>query len=388
MRLLAVGGALLRWPFDLRRRRPADPRRILVLHHLLLGDTLMLTGLLAKLRARHSHAEIIMTVARAHVHLYDAQPYGVRAHAFDPRDVTTLRGLGGNPPFDLAILPADNRWAWLARALGTRWIVALAGDRPAHKNWPVDELVPYSPEPCAFVETAMSLVPGAAPAPYTRADWPSPPRASPAMSQPYAVLHVGASSPLKQWQADSWREVATELARRGMDVVWSCGPGEEHLVTAVQPRPGERVVAGTLTLTGMWQLIDNAALLVAPDTGIAHLGRIVGTPTVVLFGPGSALMCGPGAFFEAMPYRAVTTEPFSCRDQRIQFFREVDWVRRCERLFGGGADRCARPRCMESIAVSGVLDAVDDLTSSSEMLRTRAADHDAAVDRLASAPET
>ena len=34
-----------------RRSRPIDPARILIAHHLLLGDTLMLTPLIAKLRA-------------------------------------------------------------------------------------------------------------------------------------------------------------------------------------------------------------------------------------------------------------------------------------------------------------------------------------------------
>ncbi len=46
------------------RRPPRDPRRILIAHHLLLGDTLMLTPLLAKLRARHPSAELIMALPR------------------------------------------------------------------------------------------------------------------------------------------------------------------------------------------------------------------------------------------------------------------------------------------------------------------------------------
>ena len=51
MRYASVALALARWGF--RRRAPAGPRRILVLHHLLLGDTLMLTALLAKLREQY-----------------------------------------------------------------------------------------------------------------------------------------------------------------------------------------------------------------------------------------------------------------------------------------------------------------------------------------------
>src|SRR4051812_34330109 len=145
LRYASVALAVARW--GVARRCPQAPARILVLHHLLLGDTLMLTALLAKLRARYPQAEITMTVARPFCALYEARPYGVTVVPFDPRDFATFRSLFALPRFDLAILPADNRWSWLARAIGARWIVGLAGDRPAHKNWPVDELVPYSAKP-------------------------------------------------------------------------------------------------------------------------------------------------------------------------------------------------------------------------------------------------
>ena len=115
MRYASVALALAHW--GLRRRKPEEPRRILVLHHLLLGDTLMLTALLAKLRQRYPAAEIAMTVPPAYAPLYEGRPYGVVAHAFDPRDFATFRKLRALPRFDLAILPADNRWSWLARAL-------------------------------------------------------------------------------------------------------------------------------------------------------------------------------------------------------------------------------------------------------------------------------
>ena len=50
-----------------RRRKPRLPQRILVVHHLLLGDTLMLTALLAKLREQHPAADIVMGLPEAYV---------------------------------------------------------------------------------------------------------------------------------------------------------------------------------------------------------------------------------------------------------------------------------------------------------------------------------
>ena len=111
-----------------RRRAPLSPARILIAHHLLLGDTLMLTPLIKKLRERHPEADIAMTVPRAYGPLYQGRPYGVRVLPWDPRQPAAH--LYDEAPFDLAFVPGDNRYAWLAAAMRSRWIVAFGGDRP------------------------------------------------------------------------------------------------------------------------------------------------------------------------------------------------------------------------------------------------------------------
>ena len=98
----------------------------------------------------------------------------------------------------------------------------------------------------------------------------------------------------------------------------------------------------------------------APDTGIAHLGRIVDVPTVALFGPGSAVLCGAGDFWRDARYRAVTVDPFPCRDQRVLFKRDIDWVRRC----GRSVAECPQHLCMPAIGVDAVQDAIVSLLES------------------------
>lgn len=338
------------------RRPPAIPARVLVAHHLLLGDTLMLAPLFAKLRTQYPAAEIVTTVARPIAPLFDGQPYDVRAIGWDPRDPAPA--LFAEAPFDLALVPGDNRFAWLAAAMRARWIVAFAGDRPATKNLPVDALVPYPDVPMAWGDMVAGLVPGPAPRPYQDGDWPAPPAAPFARpAESYAVLHVGASSPLKLWPAERWRTIATGLAARGIVPVWSCGPGEEAVLAASDPDQRHARYPGNLSLAQLWSLVAHARVLVCPDTGIAHLGRLAGTPTVALFGPGSAIICGAGDYWREMPYRAVTIAPFECRDQHVLFRREIAWVQRC----GRGPDECASPRCMLAIAPDAVLAAIDGL---------------------------
>jgi ADP-heptose:LPS heptosyltransferase len=206
------------------------------------------------------------------------------------------------------------------------------------------------------------LIPGPAPVPYKPAAWPSPdfsPFDLP--SKPYCVLHVGASTPLKQWEAEKWLALAGFLEAQGCQVVWSGGRGEEKLVAALDPAGLRRSYAAQLDLAQLWHLLKNARLLVCPDTGIAHLGRLTGTPTVTLFGPGSASIYGAGEFWRNSPYEAVTVDPFPCRDQHRLFKREIPWVQRC----GRSPRECATPRCMQAISLEAVTQAAQRLLNGS-----------------------
>lgn len=339
-----------------RRRRPQRPERILVCHHLLLGDTVMLAPLLAKLRALHPSAQIVMTSPRAWAPLFAGRPWDVTAVPFDPRRPETLRQLAREPGFDLALVPGDNRFSWTAQALGARWIVAFEGDRPAYKSWPVDERRPWPDAPMALGDLFATLVEGPAPPPFEPSRWPAPPhRAFSPPQDPFAVLHVGASSPLKLWPAAHWQALARALSARGLSVVFTPGPGEMRLVEAIDPQ--HRWARQELDLPQMFALLRRAALLVAPDTGMPHLARVTGTPTVTLFGPGSATLFGAGDFWRDAPWTAVTVSPFPCRNQHGLFKRDLPWVVRCTR----SPRECPAPRCMEAIEVDAVLAACDTM---------------------------
>ena len=77
-----------------------------------------------------------------------------------------------------------------------------------------------------------------------------------------------------------------------------------------------------------------------------HIAAAMGTPTVALYGPGSARLSGAGRFWRDSPFTALTIPDFACRDQAITMKREVAWIRRCERFPGTGPGQCPSPRCM------------------------------------------
>lgn len=351
-RLQIIPRALTKRLLSGKRRRPAHPGRIIVVHQLLLGDTVMLTPLLARLRQRNPEAEIVVTVSRGQLPLYAPRPYGVRAVAYDSRNPESAGELLRLRSFDLAVVPGDNRHAVLAHALGSAWVVALAGDRPFWKNQFVDELVPIPAEPTALPDLFALLAGEDDEAVYNSGDWPRPeckpfdlPRGD------YAVLNVDASSALRFWPAHRWLELADALGATGLKVALCCGPGAEALVAAVDPRRRYLSYAGTLDLLQLWRLLENARLLVCVDSGVSHLAKLARTPSVVLYGPGSPVLFGPGRFWRNHPFRAVTVADFPCRDQHGVFKREVDWVRRCTRTTA----ECPAPACMHAIETEAVL---------------------------------
>jgi len=337
------------------RRPPTQVRRILVAHYLLLGDTLLLAPLLKALRQRYPIAQQFVLSRPSYLPLFEKRPYGVTALAYDRHDPASERAILRSGPYDLAFVPDDNRYAWLARAAGARWIVGFAGDRPAWKNWMLDEAMRYPPQPAAWADLCGALAGPAPIAPYRMGEWPAPDaRPFPGPQGPYVVLHVGASSVLKRWPASRWRELADDFASQGLTIVWSGGAGEAGVLDAISMRPGEFDLIGKLDLPQLWMLLLGARQLVCPDTGVAHLGRLVGVPTVALFGPGSAVVHGAGQFFREALFAAVTDAQFPCRDQDILYRRKITWVRRCGRAFGSAPGQCPRASCMEAIEIEAV----------------------------------
>jgi ADP-heptose:LPS heptosyltransferase len=299
-----------------------------------------------------------MTVHPEFVALYETQPYGVAALPYDPKQPASFAALRQQKGFDLALIPGDNRYSWLARALEARWIVAFAGDWPPYKSWAVDAFIPFPQNTSSVGDMMALLADGAAPAPYRQNDWPAPTYAAFDLPHvPYAVLHVGAGNVLRRWEAEKWRALIVELEARGLRCVFSGAASDREHIARIDPEGARLSYAGNTSLAQLWHLLQNAALLVCPDTGIAHLGRIVGVPTVAIYGQGSPLLFGAGAFWRDAPFQAVWLPDFPCRDQKVLFKREAEWIRRCSRT----SRECSEARCMQGIDVAPVLDAIDRL---------------------------
>ena len=298
-----------------RPRRRARAREAcaacLVAHNLLLGDTLMLTPLLAKLRANHpacrDHAA---RRARRSCRSTSERPYGVRALPFKPSDSATTRALldekrlrprvrGGRQPLQLA-RRRDARAAH-RRALGRPRVDARTCSSTSH--------APIAAKPDAWGDMVATLVDGATPPPYARGIGARPARVlrrfprCPTRCCTSARARRSSAGPRRA----GWRS-PPELERRGHSSRVERGPrrGRRSCASAI-PRAAIASYRGTARpRAAVAPHRRRARCWSRPTPASRTWDASTFTPTVTLFGPGSAVLCAPGEFWSDAPWRALT----------------------------------------------------------------------------------
>ncbi|AUG98671.1 glycosyltransferase family 9 protein [Prodigiosinella confusarubida] len=310
------------------RRPPTHVRSILVAHNLLLGDTVMLTPLLSKLRQNYPDARIVLLCKLPFMEVYQLNPYRIEVQVYDPALADSVSKIIQSGPYDLAIIPGDNRYSWLALAAGSRWIVAHSPAKRNAKSWPVNEAHPYPITPMAWSDAVAGLTEGVMPIP---SSWPIPETDFPIPTIPYVVLHVGASNPTRFWPPERWMALAGWLVEQGYLPVWSGGKNEQHIVNTIDPDDRYTNYVGQLSLSQLLALLANSHGLICADTGVAHVAKWVNTPTLTLYGPGNPIAFGPGVFWQRNIIIATGFNPIACRDQKTLFARPLPWLERCNR---------------------------------------------------------
>ena len=103
---------------------------------------------------------------------------------------------------------------------------------------------------------------------------------------PWAVLAPGASTPSRRYAPDRYRDVARSLARdHGWRIVVTGTRSERAVGDAIVEGLGEcgTNLAGVLTLPDLAALVAAAPVVIANNSGTAHLAAAVGTPVVDVY---------------------------------------------------------------------------------------------------------
>ncbi|MFF4777353.1 glycosyltransferase family 9 protein [Microtetraspora fusca] len=98
----------------------------------------------------------------------------------------------------------------------------------------------------------------------------------------YVVVHPGTTAPARAWPADDHARTVKELVESGFRVVVT---GDETALTAEVAGTYAADLGGTTTFAELAAVLAGASVVVAGNTGPAHLAAAVGTPVVSLFSP-------------------------------------------------------------------------------------------------------
>lgn len=379
------GLAAVARPFR-RRRRPAAPKRILLLRLERIGDLLMALPAIADVRTHAPEAAIDLVVGRWNADLAAAIPGVSRVDVLDAqwlaRDGGALDLINALAPllpsarrwrskrYDLAInFEPDIRSNLLLAASGAAW---TAGYRSGGGGGLLDVALEYDVR-AHTTDNARRLIAsvfdrGVAGASGPRLVVPEQARADAhrllaGLGRPLVGMHVSGGRPIKQWDLERFTEVAGRLITgAGATIVLTGSPADRPLVDTVKRRlPPARVidVASEGDLLTVAAILEELDLLVTGDTGPMHLAAAVGTPIVAVFGPSD-----PARYAPRGPHDRIVRIDLPCSP--------------CNRI-RLPPERCVghTPDCLAFVSTDRVLTAAVSVLAGSTEGRTRAGDRPA-----------
>ncbi|HWZ83455.1 MAG TPA: glycosyltransferase family 9 protein [Terriglobales bacterium] len=192
----------------------------------------------------------------------------------------------------------------LRTALLARWSGARTVYGDANPREPGAQLFysrPVATSGVHVVEQALSLAQAVTPHPVTaaRALFPVDPGAEDRITalvgdaRDFTILNPGAGWGAKQWPAERYGLVASELAKDGVRSLINYGPGEGELAAAVETASAGAARKISCSISELIALTRRARLFVGGDTGPMHLAAALQVPVVAIFGPTNPARNGP-----------------------------------------------------------------------------------------------
>ncbi|MCF7482095.1 glycosyltransferase family 9 protein [Vibrio sp. J1-1] len=120
--------------------------------------------------------------------------------------------------------------------------------------------------------------------------------------KPNLLLVPGASKAYKNWNAEGYVDVIGHARAKGWNVILAGSPAqvELDLAESIQSRLDEPCLnlVGQSSILQMLALIDNVDMVIAPDTGPAHMASAMNTPIIGLYAHHNPVRVGPYRYLQ------------------------------------------------------------------------------------------
>lgn len=300
--LIALGAAR-----RLRGRLPSSglPPSIGLLKTAAIGDTVLMSGVIADLRRAAPEADITLFAGPSNIAVAPLLPGLTRTVAINPTDpLGSLRAIRSIAPHTLIDFGSWPRIDAILASAGHAQRTIGFRTPGQHRHFAFDQVVDHLQQ--HEIDNYRALV-----APLGVESRSAPTLVVPehAVLPPelglreagerYVVFHTcsgGVRRELKEWPVEYWitlgRHALSQLP--GQRILFTGSEADREVIRQIVPElPGSLDLSGLLTLGQTARLLSGATATVSVNTGIAHVAAALHVPTVVLDGATSAQRWGP-----------------------------------------------------------------------------------------------
>jgi len=286
-----AGLALLARGSEGRRGGAIDlPERatILLIRTDRLGDAVISTPAIARLRERHSTARITLLLGAKNAAAASLIP-GIDERMVLPVSLpgalTVLRQLRARR-CDLAInlLAGGSATAALVTAfVRARWSIGFAGAGDEALSHRI--VRPEHPEHVALTTSRLLAPLGIDPIiGDDRQHLILPKRTAAELPQGTILLLPSVGDPARRWPEERWRELARTLTGRGLAVAVLGTPNDSDMIERIAEGSRTQILPPSRSLGEFAGMVAGATIVVAPDTASVHIAAAAGRLTVMLAG--------------------------------------------------------------------------------------------------------
>ena len=277
------------------------PLRIMIVRLSALGDVCHAMAVVQAIQQRHPDAKISWLTSPLEAKLVRLLP-GIEVIEYDKRSgfkgMFAIRQQLAARCFDYLLhLQWSLRASLLTRMVKAQHRVGFARAQSREKqHWFVNQLAPQA-QGAHVLDSflAVASVLGVS-EPSLPCKLNLPPLSN-ALPTPYVVVNPSASKAERNWTLEGYRALLKAIAAKGWHLVLTGGPSEGEKQFAEQIVQDLDVpvtnLVGQTQLDEMLSVLKAARLVVAPDTGPAHMATIVGTPVLGLYAHSNPARTGP-----------------------------------------------------------------------------------------------
>ena len=146
----------------------------------------------------------------------------------------------------------------------------------------------------------------------------------------YAVISPAASKEERNWLPERYAEAAEHLKSKGLAVVLCGGPGpvDRKLADDIKSHTDAitKDMVGETSLHDMLMVLKQAELVIAPDTGPAHMATTVATPVIGLYAHSNPRRTGP---YNSLQY-VVSVYDECIKEQTGKPWEQLPWGTRAK----------------------------------------------------------